>query len=167
MLLRAVRAHRIASVATFVLAFVVAAGSVAVVGAARTGGTPGAVAAMLALYGGVALAEQTSRSATVRRKDVALARLRGLTGARLVGFAAGPLLAVTLVGIGLGAVLGVSLAGRIVDGWGAAYVLGAREVVVAVALLVGAWATVCLVTLAQLRTPLVEALAVHRRHRPS
>ena len=115
----------------------------------------------------MALAEQTSRTATARRKDIALARLRGLTGARLVGFAAAPLLAVTLAGIALGSALGVWLAGRIADDWGVAYVLGAREVVVAVALLVGAWATVCLVALAQLRTPLVEALAVHRRRRPS
>src|SRR5690242_8974339 len=155
MLIRAVPAHRLASVATFVLALVVAAGSVAVVGAARAGGTPGAVAAMLVLYGGVALAEQTSRTATARRKDVALARLRGLTGLRLVTFAAAPLLAVTLLGIALGSVLGTWLAGRIAAGWGTSYVLGTREVVVAVALLLGAWATVCLVTAAQLRTPLV------------
>lgn len=167
MLLRAVRAHRLASVATFVLALVVAAGSVAVVGAGRAGGTPGTVAAMLVLYGGVALAEQTSRTATARRKDVALARLRGLTGARLVTFAAAPLLAVTLVGIALGAALGVWLAGRIASEWDASYTLGTREVVVAVALLVGAWATVCLVTASQLRTPLVEALAVQPRRHPA
>ena len=159
MLLRAIRAHCLASVATFVLALVVAAGSVAVVGAARVGGTPGAVAAMLALYGGVALAEQTSRTATARRKDVALARLRGLAGARLVGFAAAPLVAVTLVGVVLGSALGVWLAGWIVDDWGGSYALGTREVVVGVGLLAGAWATVCVVTAAHLRTPLVEALA--------
>ena len=163
MLLRAVRAHRLASVATLVLALVVAAGSVAVVGAARVGATPGAVAAMLALYGGVALAEQTSRTATARRQDVALARLRGLAGTRLVGFAAAPLLAVTLVGIVLGSVLGVWLAGRIVTGWGGSYTLGTREVVVGVALLAGAWATVCVVTAAHLRAPLVEALASQPR----
>jgi len=167
MLLRSIRAHRLAAAATLVLALVVAAGSVAVVGAARVGGTPGAVAAMLALYGGVALAEQTSRTTTARRKDVALARLRGLTGARLVGFTAAPLLAVTLVGIALGAVLGTWLAGRIADGWGASYALGTREVVVAVGLLLGAWVTVCLVTAALLRTPLVDALAVQPRRRSS
>ncbi len=167
MLIRAVRAHRLASVATFVLALVVTAGSVAVVGAARVGGTPGAVAAMLVLYGGVALAEQTSRTATARRKDVALARLRGLTGGRLVTFAAAPLLAVTGVGVALGSALGGWLAARIAAEWGASYVLGAREVVVAVALLLGAWATVCLVTAAQLRTPLVDALATQPRRRPA
>lgn len=165
MLLRAVRAHRLASVATFVLALVVAAGSVAVVGAARVGGTPGAVAAMLALYGGVALAEQTSRTATARRKDVALARLRGLTGLRLVAFAAAPLFAVTLAGIALGSVVGTWLADRIADGWDETYVVGDTEVVVAVALLVGAWLTVSLVTASQLRTPLVDALAVAPRRR--
>ncbi len=165
MLLRAIRAHRLASVATFVLAVVVAAGSVAVVGAARVGGTPGAVAAMLALYGGVALAEQTSRTATARRKDVALARLRGLAGTRLVGFAAAPLLAITLMGVVLGSALGFWLAGRIVDDWGGSYALGTGEVVVGVGLLAGAWATVCVVTAAHLRTSLVEALAPQpRRH---
>jgi hypothetical protein len=168
MLLRAVRAHRLASAATCLLALVVAAGSVAVVGAARVGATPGAVAAMLALYGGVALAEQTSRTATARRQDVALARLRGLSGARLVGFAAAPLLAVTLTGVVLGSVLGVWLAGRIAGGWGGSYSLGTREVVVGVGLLAGAWATVCVVTAAHLRAPLVEALAPQpRRHEAS
>jgi hypothetical protein len=167
MLLRAVRAHLLASVATFVLALVVAAGSVAVVGAARVGGTPGAVAAMLVLYGGVALAEQTSRTATARRKDVALARLRGMTGSSLVVFAAAPLLAVTLLGIVLGSVVGTWLAGRIAAGWAETYTLQAGEVLVAVALLAGAWATVCLVTASLLRTPLVEALAVQPRRRPS
>ena len=167
MLLRAVRAHRLTSVATLVLALVVAAGSVAVVGAARVGGTPGAVAAMLVLYGGVALAEQTSRTATARRKDIALARLRGLTGARLVTFAAAPLLAVTLVGVALGAALGVWLAGRIAADWNASYALETREVVVAVLLLLGAWVTVCVVSASQLSRPLVEALAVHPRRRTS
>ena len=97
-LLRAVRAHLLPSLATLLLAFVVSAGAVAVVGASRVGQTPGAVAAMLALYGAVALAEQSARTVVDRSHDVALARLRGLTGGRLVLFAAGPLLALSLVG---------------------------------------------------------------------
>ena len=58
MLLRSIRAHLLTSCATLLLAFVVSAGAVGVAGAARVGHTPGAVAAMLALYGAVALAEQ-------------------------------------------------------------------------------------------------------------
>ena len=108
MLLRSIRSHLVASGATFALAFVVAAGAVAVVGASRAGHTPAAVAAMLALYGGVALAEQSARSTVDRIHDVALARLRGMTGTRLVAFAAGPLLAVSLVGIALGTAAGTS-----------------------------------------------------------
>ena len=80
MLLRSIRSHLVASCATLALAFVVAAGAVAVVGASRVGHTPAAVAAMLALYGAVALAEQSARSTVDRIHDVALARLRGMTG---------------------------------------------------------------------------------------
>jgi hypothetical protein len=57
-LLRGIRAHLLPSLATLALAFVVSAGAVGVVGASRVGQTPGAVAAMLALYGAVALAER-------------------------------------------------------------------------------------------------------------
>ena len=92
MLLRGIRAQLFTSLATLVLAIVVSAGSVGVVGAARVGHAPAAVAAMLALYGVVALAEQVARSVVARSHDVALARLRGLTGRGLIGFAAGPLL---------------------------------------------------------------------------
>jgi putative ABC transport system permease protein len=167
-LLRSIRAHLLPSLATLALAFVVSAGAVGVVGAARVGQTPGAVAAMLALYGAVALAEQSARTVIDRSHDVALARLRGLTGARLVTFAAGPLLAVSLVGIAFGSVGGVWLAGRIADGWGIDYSLGTREVVVAVTILVGAWVTIALVATAVIQRPLVEALSVNpRRHATS
>jgi hypothetical protein len=166
-LLRSIRAHLWPSLATLALAFVVSAGSVGVVGASRVGATPGAVAAMLALYGAVALAEQAARSVVDRSHDVALARLRGMHGARLVLFAAGPLLAVSLTGIVGGSAVGTWLARRIVDGWELSYSLGTREVVVAVAVLVGAWVTVLLVAAAVIRRPLVDALSVHPRRHPS
>jgi hypothetical protein len=167
-LLRSIMAHLLPSLATLALAFVVSAGAVGVVGASRVGQTPGAVAAMLALYGAVALAEQSARTVVDRSHDVALARLRGLTGARLVTFAAGPLLAVSLIGITLGSVVGVWFAGRIADGWAIDYSLGAREVVVAVAILIGAWVTIALVATAVIQRPLVEALSVNpRRHATS
>ena len=168
MLIRGIRAHLLPSLATLALAFVVSAGAVGVVGASRVGHTPGAVAAMLALYGAVALAEQSARTVMDRSHDIALARLRGMTGARLVTFAAGPLLAVSLTGIAAGAVVGTAFAGRIADGWGVSYSLGSREVAVAVAVLVGAWFTIALVSAAVIRRPLVEALSVHpRRHATS
>ena len=165
MLLRSIRSHLVASCATLVLAVVVAAGAVAVVGASRAGHTPAAVAAMLALYGGVALAEQTARSTVDRVHDVALARLRGMTGLRLVGFAAGPLLAVTLVGVVIGTGLGVLVAQRIADGWHTPYTVGAREILVGVGLLLGSWATVALVAASVIRRPLGDALSVHPRRR--
>ncbi|HET7431076.1 MAG TPA: hypothetical protein VFJ89_06185 [Nocardioides sp.] len=168
MLLRGIRAHLLTSLATLALAFVVAAGAVGVVGASRVGGTPGAVAAMLVLYGAVALAEQTARATGDRSHDVALARLRGLTGLRLVGFAAGPLLTVSLIGVVAGSVTGTWLAGRIADGWGTAYSLGTRDVVVAVSLLLGSWLTVAVVAAAVIRRPLITALSVSpRRHAAS
>ncbi|HEX3222824.1 MAG TPA: hypothetical protein VHR35_09670 [Nocardioides sp.] len=168
MLLRGIRAHLLTSLATLALALVVSAGAVGVVGASRVGGTPGAVAAMLVLYGAVALAEQTARATADRSHDVALARLRGLTGVRLVGFAAGPLLAVSLVGVAAGSAAGTWLAGRIADGWGTAYSLGTREVVVAVALLLGSWVTVAVVAAAVIRRPLVASLSMTpRRHASS
>ncbi|MDX6358943.1 MAG: hypothetical protein QOH37_1997 [Nocardioidaceae bacterium] len=163
MLLRSIRAHLLTSCATLLLALVVSAGAVGVVGAARVGQTPGAVAAMLALYGGVALAEQTARSTAARGHDVALARLRGMTGLRLVGFAAAPLLTICLVGITIGSVAGTWLAGRIADHWHTSYSLGSREVVVAVAMLLGAWLTVVLVSAGSLRRPLTDAISVQPR----
>ncbi len=165
MLLRSIRSHLVASSATFVLALVVAAGAVAVVGASRTGHTPTAVAAMLALYGAVVLAEQTARSTVDRIHDVALARLRGMTGIRLVGFAAGPLLVVSLVGVALGTGLGVLLAKRIADGWHTSYSVGAREILLGVGLLLGSWATVAVVAASVIRRPLGDALSVHPRRR--
>ena len=66
MLLRSIRAHLLPSLATLALAFVVSAGAVGVVGASRVGQTPAAVAAMLALYGAVALAEQSARTVVDR-----------------------------------------------------------------------------------------------------
>ncbi len=167
MLLRSIRAHLLPSLATMALAFVVSAGAVGVVGASRVGATPGAVAAMLALYGAVALAEQAARSVVDRSHDVALARLRGMRGGRLVLFAAGPLLAVTVTGIAAGSVVGTWLARRIADGWGISYSLGSREVVVAVSVLVGAWITVALVAGAVIRRPLNDALSVHPRRHPA
>lgn len=167
MLLRGIRAHLLTSLATLALAFVVAAGSVAVVGAARIGHTPGAVAAMLVLYGAVALAEQSARSTADRSHDVALARLRGMSGGRLVLFAAGPLLTVSLVGVTAGAGAGIWFAGRILDAWGRSYALGTREVVVSVALLLGSWVTIAVVAGAVIRRPLVDALSVNPRRRAS
>jgi hypothetical protein len=166
-LLRGIRAHLWPSLATLALAFVVSAGAVGVVGASRVGATPGAVAAMLALYGAVALAEQAARSVVDRSHDVALARLRGLHGARLVLFAAGPLLTVSITGILAGSAVGTGLARRIADGWGVSYSLGSREVVVAVAVLVGAWVTIALVAGAVIHRPLIVALSVHPRRHPS
>ncbi len=165
MLLRNIRAHLVASCATLVLAFAVTAGAVAVDGASRSGHTPAAIGAMLALYGAVALAEQTARSTIDRIHDVALARLRGMTGMRLVAFAAGPLLAVSLVGVLLGTGVGLLLAKRITDGWHTSYTVGAREILVGVGLLLGAWATVALVAASVIRRPLGDALSVHPRRR--
>jgi hypothetical protein len=151
--------------AALALAFVVSAGAVGLVGASRVGATPGAVAAMLALYGAFTLADLSARTVVDRSHEVALARLRGMTGTRLVTFAAGPLLAISLVGIAAGSIVGTELARRIADGWGASYSVGAREIVVAVAVLLGAWVTVAAVAAAVIRRPLVEALSTHPRRR--
>ena len=168
MLFRGIRAHLLTSLATLALAFVVSAGAVGVVGAARVGHTPGAVAGMLALYGAVALAEQSARTVADRSHDIALARLRGLHGSGLVTFAAAPLLAVSLVGIGVGSVVGTRFAAWIADRWNVSYSLGTREVVVAVGILLGAWVTISIVSAAVIRRPLVEALSTNpRRHASS
>ena len=88
-----------------------------------------------------------------------------MTGMRLVLFAAGPLLAVSLVGSVLGSVVGTWLARRIAHGWAVSYSLGSREVAVAVAIVVGAWFTIALVSAAVIRRPLADALSVHPRRR--
>jgi hypothetical protein len=122
---------------------------------------------MLALYGAVALAEQSARTVVDRSHDIALARLRGLHGSRLVTFAAAPLLTVSLVGIGVGSAAGTWFAGRIADDWGVPYTLGTREVVVAVGILAGAWVTIAVVAAAVIHRPLVEVLSVQRRRHPN
>jgi hypothetical protein len=166
-LLRGIRAHLLTSLATLALAFVVSVGAVGVVGASRVGHTPGAVAAMLALYGAVALAEQSARTVVDRSHDIALARLRGLHGSRLVTFAAAPLLTVSLVGTVGGSVVGTWFAGRIADDFGVSYTIGSREVLVAVGILVGAWATIATVASAVIHRPLVDALSVQPRRHPT
>jgi len=90
-----------------------------------------------------------------------------MAGGRLVLFAAGPLLTVSLIGVAAGAGAGIWFAGRILDDWGRSYSLGTREVVVAVALLLGSWVTIALVAGAVIRRPLVDALSVNPRRRTS
>ncbi len=84
---------------------------------------------------------------------------------RLVAFAAGPLLAVSLVGVVLGTAAGTFLAGRIADAWHTSYTVGAREILVGVAILLGSWVTVALVASSVIRRPLGDALSLHPRRR--
>ncbi len=65
----------------------------------------------------------------------------------------------------LGTGAGLLLAERITDGWHTSYTVGAREILVGVGLLLGAWATVALVAASVIRRPLGDALSVHPRRR--
>ncbi|MFC6287081.1 hypothetical protein ACFP3Q_17175 [Nocardioides sp. GCM10027113] len=94
----------------FLLTAVVVAGVVALVAVAAATGTSPAVAVPLLVLGLVAVPETGLQLAAARRPEIALARLRGLTGASLhVVLAAEPLLAL-LAGSALGLVLGAGVA---------------------------------------------------------
>ena len=167
--LRGVWARRGTLLPLLLLTTVVVGGVVAVIGFGEGAGTSPAVAVPLLLLGLVAVPATGRQLATVRRREIALARLRGITGGQLYAvLAVEPLLVLlagSAVGVGLGA--GVAwVAGRTWIDVGTSTVdvtvlpwVASIVVVALVAVLVG--------MAAALREPLNEQVAIAERPRPA
>lgn len=167
--LRGAGARRGTLLPLLLLTTVVVAGVVAVIGFAESAGTSPAVTVPLLLLGIVAVPATGRQLATVRRREIALARLRGITGGQLyVVLAVEPLL-VLVAGSVLGVFLGAAvawLAGRTWIGAGTGSVdldvlpwVASIVVVGLVAVLVG--------MAAALREPLADQVTVAERPRPA
>lgn len=152
----------------FLLTTVVVAGVVTVLSFARDAGTSSAVAVPLLLLGLVAVPSTGRELASARRGEIALARLRGLTGGQLHAVLAVEPLLVLLAGSLLGVGLGLAVTAIA----GAAWITGGGSATLDVTVL--PWvAGIVLVGLAavlvgmaqQLREPL--NLQVRSQERPS
>ncbi|MDX6297893.1 MAG: hypothetical protein QOI51_1750 [Nocardioidaceae bacterium] len=168
MILRGIAARRLLALTVFLLTALVVAGTVVALGFSRvTHVSTGSVYALV-LLGLIAVAAQSVESVHRREHDLALARLRGRSGVRLLFFAVAEPSAVTLAGAAAGLAVGWLLARAIIASWlptGTTFRLTTHE-----------WEGVGVVTLANLavvvacswrtmRTPLFEQLARTRRPR--
>jgi hypothetical protein len=141
---------------------------VAVLGLAGGSGTSSAVAVPLLALGLFAVPASGRQLAAIRRDEIAVARLRGVTGGQLaVTLAVEPLL-VLVLGALLGVVVGALVAAVAAGLWvGAELSLGVT-VLPAVALIVFAGLAAVLVGMAgALREPLAEQVSVAERPRPA
>ena len=166
--LRGARARRGTLLPLFLLTTVVVAGVVAVMGLAKGSGTSAAVGVPLLALGLVAVPTSGRQLAAIRRQEIAVARLRGVTGGQLaVTLAVEPFLVLvlgSLVGLAAGALVAAAAAGLWV---GAELSLGVT-VLPTVALIVVVGLAAVLVGMAgALREPLAEQVSVAERPRPA
>ena len=166
--LRGARARRGTLLPLFLLTTVVVAGVVAVMGLAKGSGTSSAVGVPLLALGLVAVPTSGRQLAAIRRQEIAVARLRGVTGGQLaVTLAVEPFLVLvlgSLVGLAAGALVAAVAAGLWV---GAELSLGVT-VLPTVALIVVVGLAAVLVGMAgALREPLAEQVSVAERPRPA
>jgi hypothetical protein len=168
--LRGVWARRGTLLPLFLLTTVVVAGVAAVDAFTRAAGTSAAVAVPLLLLGLVAVPDTGRQLATVRRREIALARLRGITGGHLYAvLSLEPLLVLlagAVAGVGLGAVVAV-VAGRTwIDAAGAGSAAVGITALPWVAGVVGVALGAVLVGMAgALREPLAEQVRLTDRPR--
>ena len=168
MLFRGVGARRLVSFTIFLLTVLVVSGAVVATGFARATGVPQGSAGALVLLGLVGIATQAVESVRRREPDLALARLRGRHGPRLLLFAVAEPGVVVVGGAVVGVGVGWLLTRAVFGAWlptGTSYTIGRRE-----------WTTVAIITLAVLvivaascwsvlRAPLHSQLAGARRPR--
>ncbi|MGH3334638.1 MAG: FtsX-like permease family protein, partial [Nocardioides sp.] len=166
--LRGAWARRGTLLPLLLLTAVVVAGVVAVIGLAEGSGTSSAVAIPLLALGLVAVPATGRQLAAIRRHEIAVARLRGVTGGQLaVTLAVEPFLVLvlaSLLGVAAGALVAAVAAGLWV---GAELSLGVT-VLPAVALIVVVGLAAVLVGMAgALREPLSDQVSVAERPRPA
>jgi hypothetical protein len=169
-ILRGIAARRLLSLTIFALSVLVVSGTVVSVAFSRLTDVSRGSAGALVLLGFVALAAQSVESVRRREHELALARLRGRRGLRLVAFAVAEPCVVVLSGAVGGVVVGWFVTRLVVGAWlpqGTEVSLGRDE-----------WVGVTLVTVGSLflvvasswrisRAPLLEQLAGARRPRTS
>lgn len=153
------------------LTTVVVGGSVAVTGFAEAAGTSPLLAVPLLLVGAVALPTSGRELAAARRREVALARLRGLEGGELLRVLVGEPLLVLVLGCLVGTAAGLAGAHLAAGAWveapraatGPEALLAVLGVVVAV--LVAALVAVLVGMAGALREPLAEQVTDQPRPR--
>lgn len=168
MVLRGILARRLVSATILVLTAVVVAGTVAAVGFARLAEVSRGAAGMLVLLGLVAIAAQSAESVRRREPEIALARLRGRRGARLLVFAVAEPGVVVILGAAAGLVGGWLLGRAVVGAWlpaGTAFSVDRTVLEAAAAVTLGALLIVGATTWRVLRSPLLAQLAAARRPR--
>lgn len=165
--LRGAWARRRVLLPLVLLTATVVAGVVAVVGFAGAAGTSGALALPLLVLGAVAVPATARELATVRRGEIALARLRGLESGELQALlVVEPALALALggaLGVGAGAG-GAWLAGRAWIGTDADP-LGVDALLAGLAVVVVALGAAAIGSAAVLREPLVQQVSPAERPR--
>jgi hypothetical protein len=168
--LRAVGARAGSSLSLFALWALTVLGCVLDVGLGSAAHLPAGSALGLVLLGLVALAAHCATSVRSRTPEVALARLRGVRGVRLlrasVSEPAAVLAAATVAGSALAAAGGPILAGRW-TGTGSAFRLGADEWTTGGVLLVVGLAVIVAVSRRTTYQPLHDLIDAHRRPRPA
>lgn len=166
--LRGLRARAGALTTLGAMTAVVVAGVVAVDAFAAAAGTSRLLAAPLLLLGLVAVPGTGRELGSVRRNEIALARLRGLRGARLVRTVAAEPLLVMLAGAVVGLPLGAAVAGVAGHRWlgTGAPPTAAGALAALLVVLVGAGAVLTGMARA-LREPLSEQLGSVERPRAS
>ena len=152
----------------FLLTLVVVAGVVAVLGFADRAGSSLLLTGPLLLLGAVAVPAAGRELAAVRRPEIALARLRGITGGQLTGLlAVEPLLVLALagaVGFAVGAA-SARVASRWWSGVAAGWWPGVNAAAVAAAVVVLALVAVLLGMAHALREPLLDQVGTTSRPR--
>jgi hypothetical protein len=166
--LRGAWARRGTLLPLLILTAVVVAGVVAVISLAEGSGTSPAVAVPLLALGLVAVPDSGRQLAAIRRHEIAVARLRGVTGGQLAATLAVEPFLVLVLGSLLGLAFGVVVAELVpAVGLGGESSLGVA-VLPAVALLVVFGLGAVLVGMAgALREPLADQVSIEERPRPA
>jgi hypothetical protein len=163
---RGIAARRLLSLTIFVLTALMVSGTLVSIAFSRLTGVSRGAAGALVLLGFVALATQSVESIRRREPEIALAKLRGRKGGRLLVFAVAEPCVVVVCGAFAGVVGGWLVTGLVVDAWlpsGTTAHLGRPE-----------WTWIGLVTLGSLllvvaaswsvvRAPLLGQLTAARR----
>lgn len=165
--LRGAWSRRATLLPLLLLTAVVSAGTVTVVGLAGRAGISALLAAPLLLIGAVAVPAAGRELAAQRRPEIALARVRGLSGGELYALMGVEPLLVLLLGAGSGLLLGVagtSVAGRILLGEPSA-LPGAGALAAGAGIVLAGLVGVLLGMTGSLREPLAAQVSVAARPR--
>jgi hypothetical protein len=163
---RGIRARRLLSLTIFTLTALVVSGTVVSLAFSRLTNVSRGSAGAVVLLGFVALTSQSVESVRRREAELALARLRGRRGLRLLVFAVAEPCVVVILGAAAGLAAGWFATRLVVAAWlpgEATVTLGGGEWAGAALVTVGALVLVVAASWRLLRTPLLEQLAAAGR----